>query len=206
MRNERSLAGSQKHDKEFGGLQAIGQVSFDIRKGEIFSVIGPNGAGKTTLFNLITAFLPPMRERSFFKGETISGLKPYEVARKAIARTFQLTTLFEKNTVLENLMIGQTTTRDMGILRALFGGRGKGRTEKRTIERAHEMADFIGLDREKNIPAGLLPQRAQKQLSIGLGPRLRPQTAPARRTRRRSEQWKRWRSSSTSSPGSATPA
>jgi len=116
--------------KNFGGLQAINQVNFQIRKGEIFSVIGPNGAGKTTLFNLITAFLPPTRGEIFFKGEKISSLKPFQVARRSIARTFQLTTLFEKNTVMENLMIGQRTTREMGILQALFGGPRKRLTEK----------------------------------------------------------------------------
>jgi branched-chain amino acid transport system ATP-binding protein len=155
-------------DKNFGGLQAINQVSFGIRKGEIYSIIGPNGAGKTTMFNLITAFLKPSAGEIIFQGEVISGLKPYEVARKSIARTFQLTTLFEKNTVLENMMIGQTTTRDMGILQALFGGRRKSNLEGKTLQRAHELAELIGLSREKDIQAGLLPQRAQKQLSIGL--------------------------------------
>jgi ABC-type branched-subunit amino acid transport system ATPase component len=154
--------------KDFGGLQAISQVSFQIRKGEIFSVIGPNGAGKTTLFNLITAFLPPTRGEIFFRGEKISGLKPYQVARKSLGRTFQLTTLFEKSTVLENLMIGQKTTRDMGVLEALWGWGQKRRTEKNTLDRAHELAEFIGLSQEKEVQANLLPQRAQKQLSIGL--------------------------------------
>lgn len=154
--------------KDFGGLQAISEVSFQIRKGEIFSVIGPNGAGKTTLFNLITAFLAPTRGDIFFKREKISGLRPFQVARRSIARTFQLTTLFEKNTVLENLMIGQTTTREMGVLQALFGGPRKRLTEKNNLERAHQLAEFIGLSREKEVPAGLLPQRAQKQLSVGL--------------------------------------
>jgi branched-chain amino acid transport system ATP-binding protein len=154
--------------KEFGGLQAISQVSFNIRKGEIFSVIGPNGAGKTTLFNLITAFLPPSGGEILFKGRKISGLKPYQVARQAIGRTFQLTTLFEKNTVLENLVIGQTPTREMGVLQALFGGKRKKEREKKALERAQQMAELIGLDREKEVPAGLLPQRHQKQLSIGL--------------------------------------
>jgi len=154
--------------KDFGGLQAIGQVSFHIRKGEIFSVIGPNGAGKTTLFNLITSFLPPTRGEIFFKGERISGLKPFQVARRSIARTFQLTTLFGKNTVLENLMIGQRTTREMAVLQALFGGSRKRSMERENLERAHHLAEYIGLSREKDIQAGLLPQRAQKQLSIGL--------------------------------------
>ncbi len=154
--------------KDFGGLQAIGQVSFQIRKGEIFSVIGPNGAGKTTLFNLITAFLAPTRGEILFEGEKISGLKPFQVARKAIARTFQLTTLFEKNTVLENLIVGQKTTREMGILQSLWGGGRKRQVEKNNLERAHRLSEFIGLAGEKNVQAGLLPQRGQKQLSIGL--------------------------------------
>ncbi len=161
--------------KNFGGLEAIGQVSFAIRKRNIFSVIGPNGAGKTTLFNLITAFLPPTRGEIFFKGEKISGLKPYQVARRSISRTFQLTTLFEKNTVLENLMIGQTTTHEMGIFRALWGGRQKRLTEQTVLERAHQMAEFIGLGREKEIQAGLLSQRGQKQLSIGLALASKPE-------------------------------
>ncbi len=154
--------------KDFGGLQAISQVSFHIRKGEIFSVIGPNGAGKTTLFNLITSFLPPTRGEILFKGQRVSGLKPFQVARRSIARTFQLTTLFEKNTALENLVIGQRTTREMTVLRALFGGSRKRSMEEENLERAHRLAEFIGLSREKEMPAGLLPQRAQKQLSIGL--------------------------------------
>ncbi|HSR11116.1 MAG TPA: ABC transporter ATP-binding protein [Thermodesulfobacteriota bacterium] len=154
--------------KDFGGLQAVGDVSFGIRKGEIFSVIGPNGAGKTTLFNLITGFLRPTRGEIFFKGERISGLKPFQVARRGASRTFQLTTLFEKNTVLENLMIGQAATREMGVLRTLFGGQAKRSAEKRTLEEAHRLAEFVGLGKEKATPAGLLPQRAQKQLSIGL--------------------------------------
>lgn len=154
--------------KNFGGLEAIGQVSFNIQKGNIFSVIGPNGAGKTTLFNLITAFLPATRGEIFFKGEKISGLKPYQVARMSISRTFQLTTLFEKNTVLENLMIGQVATRRMGVFQALLGGRRKRLVEEATLARAHQLAEFIGLGREKEIQAGLLSQRGQKQLSIGL--------------------------------------
>jgi branched-chain amino acid transport system ATP-binding protein len=154
--------------KNFGGLQAISQISFNIQKGEIFSIIGPNGAGKTTLFNMITAFLQPNQGEILFKGEKISGLKPFEVARRSIARTFQLTTLFEKNTVLENLVIGQTATRKMGILQALFGGQRKNTVEKAALEQAHRLAEYIGLGKEKEIQAGLLPQRAQKQLSIGL--------------------------------------
>jgi len=162
------LLEATKVSKYFGGLQAIDDVSFTIRSGEIFSIIGPNGAGKTTMFNLITSFLPPTQGEIRFKGDVISGLKPYEVARKSVARTFQLTTLFEKNTVLENLMIGQNATREMGVWQALLGLHRKKEIEAGAVDRAHQLADFIGLGREENTQAGLLPQRAQKQLSIGV--------------------------------------
>lgn len=155
-------------DKRFGGIQALNNVSFGLRKGEIYSIIGPNGAGKTTIFNVITAFLKPDRGDIFFKDEVITGLKPYQVSRRGIGRTFQLTTLFDKNTVLENLIIGQNSTRDAGIFQALFGRRKKKVIEKESLEKANDLVVFIGLEREKNIQAGLLPQRAQKQLSIGL--------------------------------------
>jgi branched-chain amino acid transport system ATP-binding protein len=154
--------------KHFGGLQAISDVSFAIRPGEIFSVIGPNGAGKTTLFNLITGFLAPTRGEIYFRGEKISGLKPYQVARKSLGRTFQMTTLFERNTVLENLVIGQRATRETSVLHGMFGWHGKGAAESTALERARQVAEIIGLGREQHVIAGLLPQRAQKQLSIGL--------------------------------------
>jgi branched-chain amino acid transport system ATP-binding protein len=164
----RPLLETRDVSKHFGGLQAISDVSFDIHRGEIFSVIGPNGAGKTTLFNLITGFLPPTRGEIYFNGDKISGLKPYQVARRALGRTFQLTTLFDKNTVLENLVIGQRATREINVLEGMFGWRGKKAKENKALERAHQLAETIGLGREKDVPAGLLPQRAQKQLSIGL--------------------------------------
>ena len=107
--------------KDFGGLRAIDDLNFEIRKGEIFSIIGPNGSGKTTMFNLITGFLPVTAGDIFFKEEKISGLKPFEISRKGIARTFQLTTLFGVNTVLQNLVIGQPCTREASLVSSMFG-------------------------------------------------------------------------------------
>ena len=154
--------------KDFGGLRAVHDLSFQINRGMIFSVIGPNGSGKTTLFNLITGFLPVTEGEIFFKGEKITGLKPFQVSRKGIARTFQLTTLFERNTVLDNLIIGQRATRESGVLSCLCGLGRVRLAEKKALERAHELAAFIGLSRQERVPAGALPQGAQKQLSIGL--------------------------------------
>jgi branched-chain amino acid transport system ATP-binding protein len=154
--------------KDFGGLRAIDDLSFQINRGMIFSVIGPNGSGKTTMFNLVTGFLPVTEGEIYFKGERITGLKPFQISRKGIARTFQLTTLFERNTVLDNLIIGQRATRESGVLSSICGLHRVKLEEKKALEKAHELAEFIGLPRQKMVPAGALPQGAQKQLSIGL--------------------------------------
>lgn len=154
--------------KNFGGLRAINDLSFEIPRGKIFSIIGPNGSGKTTAFNLITGFLPITSGDIFFKGEKITGLKPYQIARKGVARTFQLTMLFGVNTVLQNLVIGQPATRESKLVSSMFGLPGARKAEKQTLEKAHELAEFIGLSRQKNIPVAALPQGAQRLLSIGL--------------------------------------
>jgi len=91
--------------KFFGGLKAVSDLSFDVRKGEILGLIGPNGAGKTTVFNLIAGFIPPSAGEILFEGEDISGLKPYAVTRKGIARTFQIVKPFKKLSVLENVTL-----------------------------------------------------------------------------------------------------
>lgn len=154
--------------KDFGGLRAIDEVSFHIKKDEIFSIIGPNGAGKTTMFHLITGFLLPTAGEIIFKDQRISGLKPYQVARKKIGRTFQLTTLFLQNTVMENLIIGQRVTREAGVLQSIFGGRKRKERQQEAEDRASQLAEFVGLADFKDAPAALLPHGAQKQLSIGL--------------------------------------
>lgn len=92
--------------KTFGGLTAIGDISFSIEKGEIIGIIGPNGAGKTTLFNLLTGFLPPDAGAIIFNGEEITGFKPHKIAKRGMARTFQITQSFPNLTVLENVKIG----------------------------------------------------------------------------------------------------
>ena len=154
--------------KEFGGLRAIHDVSFEINEGEILSLIGPNGSGKTTLFNLITGFIPPSAGEILFRGSKITGLYPFEICRRGIARTFQHTLLFDKNTVLENLIIGQQATRNARMLACMFGLPSAGRKFREAQQRAVEIAALIGLERSLPLPAGLLPQVAQKQLSIGL--------------------------------------
>jgi branched-chain amino acid transport system ATP-binding protein len=92
--------------KAFGGLRAVKDLSFALRDGEILGIIGPNGAGKTTLFNLLTGFYRPDAGRVFFKGENVTGLRPHQICKRGLARTFQITQPFANLTVLENVKIG----------------------------------------------------------------------------------------------------
>jgi branched-chain amino acid transport system ATP-binding protein len=91
--------------KFFGGLRAVHDLSFDVHAGEILGLIGPNGAGKTTAFNLIAGFIHPTRGQILLDGESIAGMKPYEVTRKGVARTFQIVKPFKKLSVLENVTL-----------------------------------------------------------------------------------------------------
>ena len=92
--------------KDFGGLQALANVSFILEEGCILGLIGPNGSGKTTLFNVITGFLKPTSGRVIFDGSDITGNAPYKACKSGIARTFQLNKPFSNMTVLENVMVG----------------------------------------------------------------------------------------------------
>jgi len=139
--------------KSFGGLIAVNGVDFHVEKGEILGLIGPNGAGKTTLFNLISGALKPDKGEIFFKGERISGLKPYQTCRKGLARTFQDVKVFGGMTVLENVKLA-----------ALFGG--KGGSSKEAEKRAHEALEFCGLRGMEDVLAGDLPLFFQKRLEV----------------------------------------
>jgi branched-chain amino acid transport system ATP-binding protein len=91
--------------KDFGGLRAVSDLSFELRKGEILGLIGPNGAGKTTVFNLITGFIPPTEGQVLLEGQSLIGLRPYAIVKKGIARTFQIVKPFRNLSVLENVTL-----------------------------------------------------------------------------------------------------
>jgi branched-chain amino acid transport system ATP-binding protein len=140
-------------NKQFGGLVAVKDVTFQIRKGEILGLIGPNGAGKTTIFNLITGFLQPDSGTVEFKGEKITGLKPpHQNCLKRIGRTFQLVRPFKGLTVVENVMTGAFA-------------RIKNARESR--RRAVEILDFIGLSGHRDSLASSLTIADRKRLELG---------------------------------------
>jgi branched-chain amino acid transport system ATP-binding protein len=154
--------------KNFGGLWALVKVDFHIRRGEIFSIMGPNGSGKTTLFNIITGFHKATGGRVLFQGEDITNLKPYAIAQRGVTRTFQMTTVFARETTLDNLIVGHRLRIKAGLLGTVFGSRGNRLEEQKCREKAEEILEFIGLTRQRNMVAGNLPQESQKRLSIGM--------------------------------------
>jgi branched-chain amino acid transport system ATP-binding protein len=111
--------------KRFGGVQALSEVSFDIRRGEIYGLIGPNGAGKTSLFNVLTGIYEADGGRFMFDGHPLTGLKPNEVAARGIARTFQNIRLFANLSAVENVMIGRHVRTHASVFGAIFATRAR---------------------------------------------------------------------------------
>jgi len=152
--------------KVFGGLVAVNGLDFGVESGELLSIIGPNGAGKTTLFNLLTGAYVPTAGKIVFDSKVITGWKPYQVARSGMVRTFQHTTVFGKETVLDNVVIGQCLRLRTGIWGAILRSPAARREEALVRAAAREILAFVGLsDRERKL-AGALTEEAQKRLSI----------------------------------------
>lgn len=149
--------------KTFGGLAAVYDVDFQINEGEILGLIGPNGAGKTTLFNLISGTYALTAGSTWFRGEDISRLKPNQICKRGIARTFQLVKLFGNMTVFENVYLGSL----FGISRKI---------DKSNATRASmELLDFVGLSAVAATPAKELTLVNQKRLEVARGLATQPE-------------------------------
>jgi branched-chain amino acid transport system ATP-binding protein len=152
--------------KRFGGVQALSEVSFSIRKGEIYGLIGPNGAGKTTLFNVLTGIYQPDGGGFSFDGRRLAGLKAHQVAAAGIGRTFQNIRLFVNLSALENVMIGRHARTHAGVLGAILRNRKTLEEEKAIEKRALELLDYVGIRARANDAAGSLPYGDQRRLEI----------------------------------------
>jgi len=150
----------------FGGLAALDSVDITINKGEVLSLIGPNGAGKTTLFNLLTGVYSPTRGKICFKQHEIKNLKPYEITKMGIARTFQNIRLFGEMTVLDNVIIGQHCRTKTGVFGAIFKTPAVKKEEERVREKAMATLDFVGLASVWDEKAKNLPYGQQRRLEI----------------------------------------
>jgi len=152
--------------KNFGGLAAVSDLSFQIEAGEIRGLIGPNGAGKTTIFNLISGFYRPDKGEILYQEENIAGLKMSEIARKGIVRTFQATTLFQEFTTLENVMVGRFLHTRSNVFTALFGTARK--SERENEQKALDILEFLGLAERKDDLAANLAYGHQRALGIAI--------------------------------------
>ena len=130
--------------QRFGGLTAVDGVDLDIHTGQIFSIIGPNGAGKTTVFNLITGIYKPTAGEILFEGTSVAGMRPDQVLRRGITRTFQNIRLFNNMTVLENVLVGQHTKIPSDVVSTLFRLPNYRRAERVAEQRAIELLGFFG--------------------------------------------------------------
>ena len=151
----------------FGGVKAVRDVSFEINEGEVFSIIGPNGAGKTTLFNLVSRFYDADAGRLVFSGEDMTRTPAHHVAELGIARTFQNTELFDRETVLDNLLIGRHVHRGTGLVSDLFFLRSAKRQEIAFRRKVEDVIDLLELQRHRRSTVGNLPYGVRKMVEIG---------------------------------------
>lgn len=159
----------------FGGVEAIKNISFDIREGEIRAIIGPNGAGKSSMLNVISGFYVPQEGEVWFKGQRRGPMKPYQVARLGIARTFQNIALFDGMTVLDNIMTGRLNKMKSGLLsQALWWGAAE-REEIENREHVERVIDFLEIQNIRKTPVGRLPYGLKKRVELARALAAEPQ-------------------------------
>lgn len=156
--------------RRFGGLVAVDNVSGEVRRGELVGLIGPNGAGKTTLFNLISGVTPPSSGQVRFEGQVITGLRPYQVARLGIGRTFQNLRIFPNMTVFDNVSVGAI---GRNSLADAFSGSGK-RRAREISEVSVQMLEKVGLSQFSDELAANLSYGKRKMLEIARALASRP--------------------------------
>jgi branched-chain amino acid transport system ATP-binding protein len=150
----------------FGGLLAVNQVALQVQEGQIVSLIGPNGAGKTTVFNCLTGFYKPSAGSIRFKGEEVSGMPGFKLARKGMVRTFQHVRLFKQMSVVENLLVAQHHHMNTSMLAGLLKTPGFRRSEKEALELAARWLERLDLLEFANRTAGTLAYGQQRRLEI----------------------------------------
>jgi branched-chain amino acid transport system ATP-binding protein len=156
--------------KSFEGNQVFNDISFAVPKWELSAIIGPNGAGKTTLFNLITGYLIPDKGRVIFKEKDISGMQPFDIVRLGMARAFQITNIFPRMSVLENV-VATIITKDNGNLNMITAVS----KLKAVHERAYQVLENVGLADQANRQSGTLAHGNQKRLDMAVALALEPE-------------------------------
>ena len=160
--------------KRFGGLVAVKDLDVEIKEGSIHSIIGPNGAGKTTFFNCLTGFYTPEEGDIRFLDEPIRGLRPDQIAKMGVGRTYQNIRLFANITAIENVIVGMHTHMRSGIFDALIHTRRYRREEQESTVEAAKLLTYVGLKGKENLIARNLPYGDQRRLEIARALALRP--------------------------------
>ena len=151
----------------FGGVVAVDEVSFEVRRGEVYTIIGPNGAGKTTIFNLIGLIYPATSGRIVFQDRELTGMHPHRVAELGIARTFQNIELFEHATVLQNLLIGRHRHRATALWQELAYTPAARRAERAQREAVEKVIDLLDLAHYRDSMVAGLPYGVRKVIELG---------------------------------------
>ena len=169
-----SLLRVERLSKKFGGVNAVEDLSFDIRPGSVYSIIGPNGAGKTTLLNLLTGVYQPSAGSIRLGEHDLTGRAPYEYARHGVARTFQNLQVFFNMSALENVMVGRYMQERCGLASALLRTPRLARAERACREEAAELLCYVGLQDYLSTGADAMPYGALKRLEIARALATRP--------------------------------
>ena len=160
--------------RRFGGLVAVNDISFDVKKGEVLSIVGPNGAGKTTLFNLITGIDRADAGSVMFDGQNVTGFAPQRLAKMGIGRTFQNIRLFKNLNALENVMIGRVSRTRSGLFDALTCSALDRRERTEMIEQAEALLDWVGVGANRFRMPSELPYGDQRRVEIARALALEP--------------------------------
>jgi branched-chain amino acid transport system ATP-binding protein len=160
------LLSAQDLSVHFGGVKAVQNVSFEVKRGEVFTLIGPNGAGKTTVFNLISRFYTPTHGKLIYEGQDLSRQATHGIAQLGIARTFQNIELFEHATVLHNLLIGRHTHRQTSLWQDMFFTPAVRQAERAAREHAERVIDLLDLQHHRDSMVAGLPYGVRKVVEL----------------------------------------
>ncbi|MBX3016641.1 MAG: ABC transporter ATP-binding protein [Bdellovibrionaceae bacterium] len=161
-----NLLEARKISIQFGGLKAVDSLEFAVRQGELMGLIGPNGAGKTTCFNMLTGVYQPTEGEVYFNGQSIKGLKPYQVSRLGMTRTFQNIRLFRDLNVVENVMVAGTQHLSYGIAHPVVQSKSYFEQEKKLRDEAMSLLSIFGLEKKAHEESTSLPYGEQRKLEI----------------------------------------